>query len=428
MGASESGDCWVETERVDDVVQIMISIDEALQWVMSHTQPPAAVEVPLTDSCGLVLDEDVASDIDSPPHDKSLVDGYALRSEDLTAPTAVLRVIEEVTAGAVPGRTVISGTATRIMTGAPIPLGADAVVKVEDTTSVDSSSVCIETSGVLAGTHILSQAASLRRGDLILRRGTCIRPIEIGILAEIGRALVAVRPRPQVAVVATGNELVPVGEVPQPGQIRNSNAPMLSAMAEACGAIASDLGICADDTSLLRQTIERGLERDVLVLSGGVSAGVLGLGPKGLRDCGVQETFHKVNLKPGKPLWFGVLPQSEGSDKLVFGLPGNPVSSLVCFHLFVRPAIGVLAGEHPNLVTPGPICRAKLSLEYSHRSDRPTYAPARATERDEELWVEPLQWHGSADLATLARANCLLVLPGKEAKYPTGSLVEILQL
>ena len=403
----------------------MTSADEALQHVLAHARPRAANSVPLGDACGLVLDEDVTSDIDSPPHDKSLVDGYAVRIADLSSLPVSLTVVEEITAGLVPRRKITRGTAARIMTGAPIPQGADAVVMLESTTSIDPSTVRIDQAQLLLkGSHILPRATSLRRGDVILQRGTLIRPIEVGILAEIGHANVAVIPQPSLAVVATGNELVPLDEVPQPGQIRNSNAPMLCAMAEQTGAVAVDVGIGLDDAAQLRARILRGLEQDLLVLSGGVSAGVMDLVPSVLLECGVREIFHKVQLKPGKPLWFGVTHSDNRPEKLVFGLPGNPVSSLVCFHLFVRPAIRVISGQEHAKVRQ----LAQITVNHCQRGNRQTFAPARVLPGNSGLQVEPLKWHGSADLATLSAANCLIDFPPGDLSYQAGDEVEVLPL
>jgi molybdopterin molybdotransferase len=246
----------------------------------------------------------VTSDIDSPPHDKSVVDGYALRAADVGSPNARLRVLEEVTAGMVPTRTVESGTATRIMTGAPIPDGADSVVMVEQTElDADGRQVCIQTVPARAGQNIMRRAASLSRGQTVLSPGTRLRAIELGVLAEVGRTAVSIVAQPTVAVVPTGNELVDHWQVPGPGQIRDSNGVLISNLATQVGAEAHCLRIATDDEACLRERMETGFTCDVLLLSGGVSAGVLDLVPQVLQDLGVEQVFHKVNLKPGKPLW-----------------------------------------------------------------------------------------------------------------------------
>lgn len=406
----------------------MLSVEEALEQVFSQARPRPGVACPTADVLGLVLAEDVTSDVDSPPHDKSLVDGYAVRSGDLAGGPAELEILEEVTAGAVPTHAVTPGRTTQIMTGAPLPEGADAVVMIEQSALVGPAHpvprVRITTDKVVAGQNIMRRAASMTRGQRVLTRGVRLRSVEIGILAEVGRARVSVVPRPTVAVIPTGNELVGVGQTPQPGQIRNSNGALLVAAAQAAGAAAIDLGIARDERKPLRELITRGLAADVLVISGGVSAGVLDLVPAVLAEVGVRQVFHKVNLKPGKPLWFGIFP-GESGDKLVFGLPGNPVSSFVCFELFVRPAIGRLAGRlDASLVE----VTAELTSGFSHRGDRPTYHPARLDDAGGRLRIEPLHWQGSGDLRTLVDANALVCFAAGERQYQAGEPVPALRL
>jgi molybdopterin molybdotransferase len=403
----------------------MLTVDQALGAVLARATCKPARRAPIREALGLVLAEDVASDVDSPPHDKAMVDGYALLAGDAANPPRELAVLEEVTAGEVPRRDVQSGAATRIMTGAPVPRGADSVVMIEQTAACgdDGSPRVRILEPVRPGQNIMRAGTSLRRGQVVLRAGCVIRPIEVGLLAEVGRADVLAVPAPRVAVLATGNELVPPGEAPAAGQIRNSNGPMLEALVARCGGRATDLGIARDEAGELSRLAARGLEADVLILSGGVSAGVLDLVPAVLRQLGVVEIFHKVHLKPGKPLWFG---QRGGSGEsppcLVFGLPGNPVSSLVCFELFVRPALGRLAGRHDAALR---TLRAELARTFSHRADRPTYHPAFVREEGSGATVDPLPWHGSADLNTLAAANCLAFFPAGQRQYAAGEEVVV---
>lgn len=406
----------------------MVNVEEAQKLILTAVELPPPREVPLADALGLALDENVTSDIDSPPHDKSIVDGYALIAASVTSSQTELRVIEEVTAGQVPTRAVEPGTATRIMTGAPLPAGADAVVMVEKTASVEGGAqprVQILESPVKPGQNIVRRGASMRRGDEVLaadlhRR---LRPIEVGLLAEVGRSIVQVL-QPMAAMLATGNELVPADQTPGPGQIRNSNGPMLLALARDAGAAPVDLGIARDELADLRAKIEQGLDANVLILSGGVSAGVLDLVPQVLSECGVREVFHKVNLKPGKPLWFGTC-QREGQTRLVFGLPGNPVSSLVCFELFVRPALMALAGQRDCV--PKPV-QATLTKEHRQRGDRATYWPSRLEEAaDGSPRITPLSWKGSGDLRSVVDANALAIFPGGSL-YSAGSVIHALWL
>jgi molybdopterin molybdotransferase len=400
----------------------MISVEEALEKVLAHVQPRAPECVPLSDSLGRVLAEDMSSDIDSPPHDKSLVDGYAVIASEIREANVKLDILEEVTAGETPSKAVRQGGATRIMTGAPIPEGADAVVMVEQTEAIDDGArVVIRTDQVRAAQNIMPRAKSMRSGDVVLRAGNRIRAIEIGVLAEIGATNVPAFPLPTVAVLSTGNELVPADATPAAGQIRNSNGPMLAALVRRAGGRAIDLGVGRDEQTELMESVNRGLREDVLVVSGGVSAGVLDLVPEVLSAHGVEKIFHKVHLKPGKPLWFGIK-QSESGNKLVFGLPGNPVSSLVCFEIFVRPALAALAGRSGQGLQRR---TARLACKHRHRSDRPTYYPARLAEKNDEMTVEPLAWQGSADLCTLADADCLAYFPPGEREYCENDRVDV---
>src|SRR5581483_441448 len=268
----------------------MLSVEEALRLALEHTEPrPPIWCTSLADAYGCVLAESVASDIDSPPYDKSVVDGYAVISADVQARGVELRVLEEVTAGVVPTRTVEPGTATRIMTGAPLPAGADSVVMVEQTETVGDRVRILKTN-VKPGQNIMRRATSLARGEEILQPGTLLRPIEIGLLAEGGRKTVCVVPKPQVGVVVTGNELVEAGEAPAPGRIRNSNGPMLTALALAAGAQGENLGVARDNEESLQSAINAGLlSRDIVVISGGVSAGILDLVPGTLQRLGVKQ-------------------------------------------------------------------------------------------------------------------------------------------
>lgn len=407
----------------------MLSVDEALAAIEQFARPKAAASLPVAECLGLVLAEDVASDVDSPPHDKSIVDGYAVRSDDLADGEACLTVLEEVVAGKLPTKRVERGTATRIMTGAPLPDGAEAVVMVEQTELSSGAGealgqVTIRTPKFTAGQNIMRRAASLRQGEVVLRAGHLLRPIEIGLLSEVGRTKTLAVPRPTVAVLPTGDELVEPSQQPSAGQIRNSNGPMLLACVQRAGGIPIELSIGRDEREALSERIAAGLQADVLVLSGGVSAGVLDLVPELLAELGVRKVFHKVSVKPGKPLWFGVLDRGE-SQTLVFGLPGNPVSSLVCFELFVRPALASLAGRPFVGLAAVP---ASLTSEFVYRGDRATYHPAWLVESPEGATVEPLRWQGSADLRGLSAANALVRFTGGDRTFRASERVEAYRL
>ena len=403
----------------------MLSVAEALDLVLQECSPTEPTRTGLSDVTGMVLAEEVTSDVDSPPHDKSLVDGFAVRSSELS-PGSELAVIEEVSAGEIPRLPIQTGQATRIMTGAPIPAGADAVVMVEQTLGLEDSSYSAKQIRVESppreGFGILRQGMSMRQGQVVLAAGQTLRAVEIGLLAEVGRSNVRVHSRPRVAVLSTGNELVPVDSRPGPGAIRNSNGPMLCAFVEQQGATAVSLGIGRDDPAELRALIEQGLKHDILLLSGGVSAGKYDLVPKVLEELGVRQVFHRVQLKPGKPLWFGERSYESGKS-LVFGLPGNPVSSFVCFRLFVCAAITSLLGLAWQ--SDG-VRRAVLTNTFSHRGTRPTYHPATVTFDSDPPAVTTLSWQGSADLRTLTDANCLAIFPAGDRDYDEGDRLELI--
>ena len=418
----------------------MISIDEAFEYVLRHAAPKASQRVPLGDALDWVLAEDIFSDLDVPPQDLSLVDGYAVRSTDFSlrslsdpeAGAAVeLAVLEEVTAGNVPTCEVATGKTVRVMTGVGVPEGADAVVMIEESVwqqeaGLDLGVASFTSREVVAGQNIMPCGRSLRRGQLVLPSGTRIRPAEIGLLAQAGRTGVRVVTRPRVAVLPTGDELVDAGFFPGPGKIRNSNGPMLIAAARQLGVEVVDLGIGRDDREQLLNAVERGLQADVLMISGGVSAGVLDLVPEVLEQLGVRPIFHKVRLKPGKPLWFGVADNSNSGTNsdtatLVFGLPGNPVSSFVCFQLFVRIAIKRMSGQIdiPSLTT----AFAPLARGFDVRADRTTYHPAHLQWSETGATIDPVSWHGSGDLRALATANALAVFPEGQEHYEPGQWI-----
>jgi molybdopterin molybdotransferase len=402
----------------------MLSVVEALRLVLDHTSPLPAEVMPLSVAAlGRVLAEDVASDMDMPPFDKALMDGYAVRSTDLAGGGAVLAIVEEITAGRVPTQTVGPGQASRIMTGAPIPPGADAVVPVERTRLVDEGRVQLD-GPAAAGDNLLLRGREMRQGEVVLRAGCVLRAQELGILASVGRTSARVVPAPRVAVLATGDELVEPGVRPQEGQIRNSNAPMLLAQAARAGAVPWTLGIARDRVDSLAPLIREGLQSaQVLVLSGGVSAGKLDLVPGVLEELGVVPHLHKVRIKPGKPVFFGTQEQATGK-RLVFGLPGNPVSSLVCFEVFLRPALLRLAGRTGD---PAQV-RARLAEDFAYRSDRPTYHPARLEMTDQGWQARPVPWFGSADLRAFHEADGLIVLPEGEHHHRAGQTFDVLQL
>ena len=401
----------------------MLSVQEALEKVQQHVRPlePRALSLG-PGVLGLPLAEDISADLDMPPYDKAMMDGYAVRAADLTGGQARLQVIEEVIAGAVPRLAVGVNQATRIMTGAPVPDGADAVVMVERTKLTDGDRVAIDDKHVKPGSNIMRRGQEMRAGQVVLAKGTRLRPQELGVLATVGRTEALLQPAPSVAVLATGNEIVEAPAKPGPGQIRNGNGPMLMAQVARAGGLPTYVGLAPDETAGLRAKVADGLKLDVLLITGGVSAGKLDLVPGVLADLGVEPIFHKVTMKPGKPVFFGVHRRRPGAPGLVFGLPGNPVSAMVCFALFARPALRGLMGREaaPSLV------KAKLTTDFPHRGDRPTYHPANLAANDGCLEVRPVSWFGSPDLRSVTAANAFVVLPPGDLTHKAGTIMDVL--
>ena len=410
----------------------MIELPEAISLIERAAAPLPPRRMPLLEACGRLLAAPVVSDVDSPPWDRAMMDGFAVRSEDFSdgaAEVVELDVTVDLAAGDVTTLEIARGACGRIMTGAPIPAGADAVVPVEsavdDTAGMHAGGrVRLRDGRFHAGQHIARRGAAFRRGQEVLSAGMRLGSAEIGLAAEAGATHVLVPPRVRVAILSTGSELVPPAAVPAYGQTRNSNGPMIAAAVQLLGAEPIPLGIAADRPEAIRAAVAQGLAADVLVLSGGVSAGDLDLVPEIFRQCGVEKIFHKVRLKPGKPVWFGMLRREQATPTLVFGLPGNPASSLVCFELFARPAIAILAGlprESWHLRRG----RGRLTAAAKAAADRPVYLPCRLMPVDGGLAATPLPWSGSSDLLGLAGAAGLLALPAGGRRYEAGEDVEI---
>jgi molybdopterin molybdotransferase len=408
----------------------MLSVDDARALVLEHAHSLPATSWPLVDALGCALAEAIASDIDLPPFDKALVDGFAVRTPDAVGvPPFRFRVGEEITAGRTPTRPLAHGEAALVMTGAPLPDGADAVVMHEQTEAPESGVVLIR-EPIKTGQNRLMRGRELRVGEVVLQAGAILDAPMLGLLASVGRESVKIITRPRLNVVATGDELVPAGCVPGPGQIRETNATVVRALATRAGArVGPDFGIAPDEPAGLRAVLERALRDgpdstppDVLVVCGGVSAGTKDLVPAALRDLGIRQIFHKVALRPGKPLWFGI--GAGPSRTLVFGLPGNPASVLVCFLVFVRPALDVLAGRKP---APAMGLARPLARAFQHRGVRSTYYPARLV-GDAPGRLEPLDWAGSADLRTIAMADGFAVFPAGDRDYPVGEPMGFLPL
>jgi molybdopterin molybdotransferase len=409
----------------------MLTVEEALAQVMQEVKPLPPVELALLDCRDLLLAEDVAADADQPPFDKSLVDGYAVRVADLNSSDRRLKIGETILAGQMPSHGLVPGQAAVIMTGAPLPADADAVVMREHT-RIMHEELFVDDGAVRAGQNILRRGQVYRQQDILLQSGNLLNPSSLGLLASVGRSRVSVIPKPTLAILPTGDELVEPALAPGPGQIRNSNAVMLEA--RACGrtALARAFPIAPDETRELHRVLQACLAFDVALISGGVSAGQRDLVPAALEQSAVRRVFHKVRIRPGKPLWFGVgPPRGKQPGTLVFGLPGNPASSLVGFLVFVEPALRVLAGR-PDQV-PGELS-VRLACEFFHRGDNATYRPARwvvppsSTGPSAPGVIEIPDWAGSADLLSLARADGFAILEPGDRLFQAGEIVRFLPL
>jgi molybdopterin molybdotransferase len=390
----------------------MVPVQEALDIVLRNAPLLSSEEVPLEVALGRVLAEDVASDVDMPPFDRSAMDGFALRAEDVAGAPVTLPVAGLLRAGQYSEAGLLAGQAVQIMTGAPVPPGATAVQPVEKTRSVDGGSRVEVLVPVEAGAHIARRGSEVRAGDLVLRGGNAIDPAAISVLAAVGKARVRVGGRPRVAVLVTGDELVEVSETPGPGRIRNSNGPAVVAQARWAGAEARALGLVPDDPQRIAAAVADGLGADVLVVSGGVSVGVYDLVEGVFDSLGVEVLFDKVAIKPGAPLVFG-----RRGATLVFGLPGNPVSAQVTFDVFVRSALLRMQGAR---VVSRPTVEVELLGPVRNRSGREAHMPARVRSEGGRLVADPIRSMGSADVAAHARANALLVLAADRVDARAG--------
>ncbi|EFO81287.1 molybdenum cofactor synthesis domain-containing protein [Oscillochloris trichoides DG-6] len=391
----------------------MLDVEAALATVLAHVAPLALEHVDALRAEGRILAEDLVASEDLPDLPKAAMDGYALRSSDGLLPR---RVIAELTAGESAGLLVGPGEASRIMTGATMPTGADAMIPVELTRETDG--MLVVDRAIRPGEHVHPVGQDLARGQLVLARGTRLNAAEVGILATLGITQVAVFRQPRVAVLATGDEVYEPGAPRPAGAVRDSNRYALLAAVREAGGVAISLGIARDDAAIQRRAILDGIaQADVLLTSGGVSMGTRDLIKPILAELGTIH-FGRVKFKPGKPTTFASV-----GDTLVFGLPGYPVSSLVAFEVFVRPALRALQGD-PQPVRPRAIARIDAAIRPS--PDRPEYQRVRLAWRGAELWATSTGNQGSSRLLSMHGANGLLIVPPGAQVYPAGSSLEVL--
>lgn len=415
----------------------MISVEEALEKILSYAEVLETEEKPLLESLGQVLDEDVRSTIQVPPLDNSAMDGYAVQWQSIRQASPVtprlLNVIGEVAAGQLPDKTVVPGTAIRIMTGAPVPLGADTVVPFEDTDEMtrqkkglaqgNSWEIGILTP-VAQGANIRLAGEDIAQGSLVLKRGTELRPAEVGVLASLGRTRVKVIRRPVVAVLATGDELVDAGQPLPPGKLYNSNSYSIAALVLRYGGIPRVLGIARDNMASLVEKIESGLNCDMFITTAGVSVGDYDIVKDVLAKQG-EIAFWTVRMKPGKPLAFGVLRGKAGKKIPQLGLPGNPTSAMVSFEQFGRPAILKMLGKK-NLKKP--TVPAVLEDSLKNQDGRRTYARAVVSKANGGYHAKLTGPQGSGILTSMSLANGLVVIPEDVPRVKAGDVVQVQML
>lgn len=387
----------------------MIQFEEACRIVMESVVELGTETVPLFKICGRVLGEDIASDIDMPPFDKSAMDGYACRAEDLDEP---LEVVDTIPAGQMPGKVIDSGQCAKIMTGGVVPEGADCVVMVEHTEVQGEKVLVTKKTGAL---NICYRAEDVKAGDVVLRKGTLISPGEVAVLAAVGRTEVSVSRKPVVGIVATGSELVDPSITPAAAEIRDSNRAQLFCQTELAGCTPVDLGIVRDAPEAIAEVIEREEARvDIFLFSGGVSMGEFDYVPRVLGEKGFELLFERVAIKPGKPTVFG-----RKGNTFVFGLPGNPVSTFVIFELFVRPfCFGLMGCNCTGLVITAELAETVRRT----KSDRLAHFPVRL---DADGKVRPVEYHGSAHIHAYAMADGFISIPIGASEIRAGSDVRV---
>jgi len=411
----------------------VISVEEALSKILNFVNELDSEEKPLLDCLGRVLAEDVYAPFNVPPCDNSAMDGYATRAESIIGATPenpkILRVVGEVPAGLVPNLEVKAGYAVRIMTGALIPQGADVVVPFEDTDEVNRNRSADKTEiGVYkelpSGSHLRQSGEDISEGDLVMSRGKQLRPADLGALASIGKGLVSVVRRPVVAILATGNEVVDVDQPLPPGKIYNSNSYSLAAQVANCGGIPRLLGIVPDNFVQISSALREGLNCDMLLTSGGVSIGDYDVVKEVLTKEG-DISFWTVRMKPGKPLAFGAFKSDNGRRVPHLGLPGNPVSSMITFEIFVRPSILKMMGRK-DLIRP--TIKAVLGNTIENRDGRRIFARAIVTRQNGQYFANLTGPQGSGILSSVVKANSLVIVPETANQVKEGSIVDVIVL
>lgn len=397
----------------------MIPVDEALDKILSNVLPLGFEKVSLLDALGRVIAEDVYAKRNIPPLDNSGMDGYALRSEDVGSASqdhpVRLVVIEDLPAGFISTKTVEQGKSIRIMTGAPIPKGADTVVPVEVTKQEDGFVLIFRGAG--PGENIRKSGEDVRQGDRVISNGDRVRPAEVGMLASVGRSFVSVYQRPLVAILCTGDELVDVDGDLDGVKIISSNSYTLAAQVKDCGAIPLQLGIARDRKDEIEEKLRQGIRADVLISSAGVSVGDYDFVKDVMKHLGMEMIFWKVAMRPGQPLAFGTM-----GGKPVFGLPGNPVSSMISFEQFVRPSLLKMMGRRQIF---RPLIEAILKEEIKKMAGRRYFIRGLVSFEKDQYVVTTTGEQGSGILRSMVRANGLIVIPEDQEIARAGEKVKV---
>jgi molybdopterin molybdotransferase len=375
----------------------------------------------LLESPGRILAEDILADRPFPPFPRAARDGYALRASDIASIPTTLDLVGEVKAGDETTFSVGKGEAAAIMTGAAVPSGADAVVMVENTI-LDGKQVEIHQS-IESGANIVPTGSEAQLGEVLLPVGIPIDHVAVSVAASVGKSSVQVFTKPRIAILSTGDEVVGIDVQPKQNQIRNSNSYSLAAQVGASGGEPVLLPVAPDETARLRQLIEQGMESDLLLLAGGVSMGTYDLVEQVLAEFGAEFFFTSVAIQPGKPAVFGRCITLSGKQLYFFGLPGNPVSTMVTFELFARPMIEALSGSLPRKLR---FLHARLGSPIKTKPGLKRFLPAQLSGEFEHAEVERISWQGSGDIASTARANCYLVIPPDRTELSAGEWVPIL--
>lgn len=392
----------------------MISFSQACDIVLGSDIRVKDIEtIPFTSSLNRVLAGDVTSDMDMPPFDKSSVDGFACRKEDLGNE---LKVLETVPAGVWPSKSIIRGYCSRVMTGAPVPAGADCMIMVEDTETLPSGR--IRFTGTLKKDNIALKGEDIKNGDVVIRAGTLIRPQHIATMAAVGHVSPMVSVKPAVAVISSGSELVEPGIVPGLSQIRNSNSSQLLAQIEQTGAEGNYYGIAGDDEDITYRIISEAIAgNDLVIITGGVSMGDFDFVPSVLERAGVRILFSSVAVQPGKPTTFGLHPEAA-----VFGLPGNPVSSFIQFEMLVKPLLFRMMNCDLKPLT----LKLPMALSYERKSaDRMALIPVKITA---DGTVNPVDYHGSAHITAMNETDGIISMPAGVKIFEKGKIVSVRQI